>query len=129
MKQEFQHPALRYYNPETGEYDESQNENENGIIICDGKYEVCPECNGHGTHFRRDLDENAMVESMREDGDDEGIDRYYSGAFDEVCNECYGKRVVFSPTLPEWAEKLLFSWYECKRKHREISAAERRLGA
>lgn len=129
MKMNYQHEALTYYNPTTGERDENEIINPNGEMLCECKYEVCNNCGGHGTHFRRDLDENNLYESMLEDGDDEGIEAYYNGAYDSVCNSCKGLRVVKNPTLPEWAEKLIWDWYECERIDRAYSDAERRFGA
>lgn len=64
-----------------------------------GKMEVCGNCDGHGTAFRRDLDENRLVDLMEEDGDDEGLEDYRRGQFDEVCTECKGRNVV---EVPDW---------------------------
>lgn len=127
MKINYQHPALAYYNPITGEYNEDMNEE--GLIYVEANYEVCPTCSGHGYHFRSDLDENALVEGMRDDCDEEGIDAYFGGSFDQVCSECNGQRVVASPILPEWANELMYSWRRSENEHRAISDAERRLGA
>jgi len=118
MKVNFQHKALEHH----------ENYPDGGLMV-GGKYEVCTTCNGHGTHFRSDLDENNLVDMMREDGDYDGIEDYYNGAFDQVCSECKGKRVVFIPILPEWAEELMWIWYESEREHRACRDAERRVGA
>ena len=64
-----------------------------------GKMEVCGNCRGHGTAFRRDLDENRLVDLMEEDGDDEGLEDYRRGHFNEVCTECKGRNVV---EVPDW---------------------------
>lgn len=122
----YQHDAFMYLNPVTGEYDER--ENEEGILRVKATYSVCSRCHGHGTHFRSDLDENRLIDNMREDGDDEGIEAYYSGAFDEVCEECNGNRVVAQPILPEWAKKVLDEWYEYKWRSKMESEAERMMG-
>ena len=127
MKINYKHPALEYCNPLTGEYDE--NINENGEIYVDATYEVCPTCEGHGFHFRSDLDENNLIDGMQEDGDYEGIESYYSGAFDESCNQCAGQRVVQRPNLPKWAEIMVYHWRQSQRESEAISAAERRVGA
>ena len=127
MKINFKHPALEYSNPLTGEYDE--NINWEGEITVEGTYEVCPTCQGNGSHFRSDLDENNLMDGMQEDGDYEGIESYYAGQFDENCTQCYGKRVVERPNLPKWAEELVYQWRQSERESAAISAAERRVGA
>jgi len=86
-KLRFEHPALKYCDEHDG----------TDFLMVDGKMEVCPECQGTGSHVRKDLDDSAMVDSMREDGDDEGLRRYFSGAFDEVCRVCGGDNVVLEP--------------------------------
>jgi hypothetical protein len=127
MKTNYQHDALMYRDPETGEYNEDVNEE--GILNVEAHYIVCPTCNGHGHHFRSDLDENHLLNMMEEDGDYGGIESYHRGSFDQVCNHCNGKRVVLDPVLPEWAEKLMIDWYWEERRSSDIQAAERRMGA
>jgi hypothetical protein len=127
MKMNYQHPALAYHNPITGEYNEDMNEN--GLIYVEATYEVCSTCGGHGSHFRSDLDENALIDGMREDGDEDGIDSYYGGAFDQICSECRGQRVVSSPMLPEWANEAIYQWRKSENESRAIRDAERRVGA
>jgi len=127
MKINYQHPALEYHNPITGEYDEDMNEN--GVINVEAKYEVCSTCGGHGSHFRSDLDENTLIDGMREDGDEDGIESYYNGRFDQVCSECHGQRVVAHPILPEWASESIYQWRQSERETNAIRNAERRVGA
>jgi hypothetical protein len=126
MKMNYQHNALKYHNPTTGEYDENYTE---GTLFVNGKYEVCTTCDGNGSHFRSDLDENALIDGMREDGDEDGIDSYYAGSFDQSCDECKGKRVVFIPILPKWAYEAIYSWNKFEYESRAIRDAERRVGA
>ena len=127
MKINYQHPAFIYYDPISGEYNEDVNED--GVLHVEAKYEVCHSCEGRGSHFRNDLDENELVDSMREDGDEEGLYCYYHGYFDQVCSECRGQRVVASPVLPEWANELMYLWIKSENEHRAISNAERSVGA
>lgn len=129
MKTNYQHPALKYHCPETGRYDEYEYINSEGIIKVHGEYEVCPYCGGHGHHFRNDLDENALVQSMCEDGNEEGMESYHSGSFDEICQRCNGLRVVIKPNLPHWANVLIGEWENDEREYRATVAAERRVGA
>ena len=129
MKMIYQHKALEYHNPDTGEYDENEIINPNGELLVECSYQVCHNCGGHGTHFRRDLDENRLYESMVEDGDEDGIEAYYNGAYDCVCNSCQGLRVVKKPTLPEWAQVRICDWYESAMRYRAECNAELRAGA
>jgi DnaJ-class molecular chaperone len=118
------HPALKYV--ENEEHDGSDS------IIVQGKMEVCPTCGGTGSHVRHDLDDSAMVDSMREDGDDEGLERYFGGAFDEVCRQCGGQNVVLAPewdTVPKWASEAIEDWQESRERDRRESESERRMGA
>jgi DnaJ-class molecular chaperone len=118
MKINYQHKALEYH----------ENYPDGGLFV-EGKYEVCTTCDGHGHHFRSDLDENHMVDMMREDCDYEGIEDYYGGSFDQICSQCKGQRVVFSPILPKWAEDRIWDWHESERESRACRDAERRMGA
>jgi hypothetical protein len=67
---------------------------------------VCPTCNGNGNHFRKDLDENEMIKSIQEDGDEDSMEAYQSGAFNQICTECNGRNVIDQvnfDNLPQWA--------------------------
>jgi hypothetical protein len=127
-KKLYQSDVLSYYD-ENGNYDVNEVINPEGEFYFPAKYVVCYECNGHGTHFRRDLDENALYESMVEDGDEEGVKSYYKGRFDEVCRKCKGERVVLDYILPEWAKKEIFDFNQWQMKQDAIRNSERRVGA
>jgi len=127
-KKTIRHAAFQYHDPITGEYNEDVNP-EGEIEVTLGNYSVCPSCNGHGTHFRNDLCEQRMIDIIMEDGDEDGLRYYNQGYFDQMCDECNGKRVVREIFYPEWAEEQLNSWYDCAMESARISAAERRMGA
>jgi hypothetical protein len=130
MKMKYQHPALRYHNPLTGEYDENESINKDGVIYVECKYEVCDQCNGHGVYTRKDIDDSKLVDSMIEDGDYDGIESYYRGAYDRQCEWCRGMRVIQQPIdFPKWADKLLDEWWRCEKAHAEYSRQERMMGA
>lgn len=91
--------------------------------------EVCPTCGGTGRHFRKDLDENHLVDSFMEDGDYEGYEAYMGGAFDTICTECNGRNVVDVvdvELLPEWARKCISDWEHSEYVDRMIHEAEMR---
>lgn len=99
---------------------------EKGLVIKAQRI-VCPECNGEGKHFRRDLDENDMIASFREDGNDDGYDAYLNGAFDQICNQCKGEKVLDEPIwdeAPTWVEKCIQDWNEDKRLEEQVRRAE-----
>lgn len=123
-KFKLEHDALMYV-------EHPKHDGSNHIWVT-GEMEVCPECGGEGSHVRRDLDDSAMVDSMMEDGDEEGLNSYYRGAFDEKCTLCKGKNVVLAPThdsIPKWALDAINEWDNSERESREMEAAERRMGA
>jgi hypothetical protein len=55
---------------------------------------VCPNCNGTGASFGSDCNESSLVQGLEEDCDFEGLENYYKGAYDKICNDCNGKNVV-----------------------------------
>lgn len=99
---------------------------ETGILV-PAKKIVCPTCNGNGSHFRTDLDENLLIDGMREDGDEEGIESYQGGAFDQVCTQCNGKNVVDDvwDNLPSWAKSCISEWEHSSRVYDAECSAER----
>ena len=66
------------------------------VIYCDSgeerelpwKYEICPTCNGKGSHSLRF---GAITAADREDWDDESFQDYVDGLYDEVCGCEAGK--------------------------------------
>lgn len=60
-------------------------------------YEVCGDCEGHGTHLHRAIGEHAYsIEEFRESFDDEEAGEYFrrGGRYDVQCETCHGARVV-----------------------------------
>lgn len=59
-----------------------------------GKYEVCPRCEGEGTHVNPAVDGHGITaDEMDELGEDFRED-YIAGVYDVACSMCKGKRVV-----------------------------------
>lgn len=120
MKKSFTHPALT-------------DDDDNQIYLdVPKKMIVCPSCGGHGTHERRDIDMSAVVDSMHEDGDQDGLDHYRSGGFDTTCEECGGLRVIhefdfeyLESNYPnEWEQ--ICSYNQSAYEDAKYAAAERR---
>ena len=120
-KLKFTHPAL-----------DDQETGEQKIYWLEGIMVVCPECGGTGSHVRRDLDDSKLVEMLDADGDYEGLERYYAGAYDERCRGCDGKNVQLVPNedaLSAEDHERIQSWYESEQESRQIEMQERRAGA
>jgi len=92
---------------------------------------VCPECHGGGSHFRRDLDENRLVESMEEDGDEDGLEAYHRGGFSQTCTECKGRNVIQEVNWKEFAKKYpkeqrkINAWHRDEDEDMAYSQSER----
>jgi hypothetical protein len=57
------------------------------------KFEVCPTCDGKGSHVNPSVDcDGLTAEDFAEDPD--FLDEYVSGRYDVPCYECHGERVV-----------------------------------
>lgn len=121
QKLRFTHPALS--DDETGE---------ELVLWLTGKMQVCPACNGTGSHVRRDIDDSKLVELLDADGDYEGLERYYEGAYDVRCSECQGRNVQMLPDESELTaeqHRKIEDWYESERESMMIEMQERRAGA
>jgi len=120
----FTHSAL--YNEET---------EEQIILHLPSMRVVCPTCNGYGNHFRKDLDENALIREMHEEGDTEGFQMYRAGYFNQICTQCHGEKVIdqidweyFHSEYPKEA-KAVSEYNQQVRQWEEESEWERRMGA
>ena len=100
-----------------------------GHILVDGENIVCPNCRGTGTSERTDIDCSLLIDDMMEDGDNEGLANYNKGEYHEICPECQGNNVIFSPILPDWAAKEIDEYHRCEAEDMEYAAQERACGA
>jgi DnaJ-class molecular chaperone len=96
---------------------------------------VCPTCDGHGNHFRNDLDENSFVRECNEENDYESFQLYKSGYFNQSCSKCKGQKVIeeidweyFHSEYPNEA-KLVSDWNNQQREWLEEMEWEKRMGA
>lgn len=119
----FTHPALT---------------DENGnlrVFMLPAERVVCESCRGNGHHFRSDLDENRMIELIEEDGDEEEMEHYRRGGYDQTCHECKGRNVVdqvnwdaFGKAFPKESRKM-FNWDKSVSDSQAYAASERAFGA
>jgi len=57
------------------------------------KFEVCPVCEGKGSHVNPSIDAGGLsAEKFHDDPD--FAEQYWHGTYDQTCNRCEGKRVV-----------------------------------
>jgi hypothetical protein len=67
-------------------------------IALPSKFEVCGNCEGHGTHLREAIREHAYTaeEFAEAFDDDESREAYFKrgGIYDVTCETCHGARVV-----------------------------------
>lgn len=62
-------------------------------IALPSKFDVCPVCEGKGTHVNPSIDAGGLTARDFDDDPDFRED-YLGGRFDQTCNRCGGKRVV-----------------------------------
>lgn len=121
--QTFTHPAL---------YDENDVELKFELPVFN---QVCPRCNGDGFHGRTDIDHSRLVDSMEEDGDNEGMEDYKNGGYDVTCETCHGNNVVKSFDLVKFYEENPDMYAKICRYERDAAddrryaEQERRAGA
>ena len=90
------------------------------------KFEVCPTCQGKGTHVDPNVDAGGLTQ---EDFDDPDFkEDYLSGRFNVSCNHCNGMRVVPVPSDEEDAKAIEGLLIEKMESARE-TASELAMGA
>lgn len=99
-----------------------------GVLEVEFKYDVCPLCQGQGTHTDPSIDCCGLT-SEDFDEDPDFRENYASGVYDVTCNRCGGKRVVPVVKLPEDVQKVVDSWHADLADMRRMERAERRMGA
>ena len=101
--------------------------NENGHVKVPLAWEVCPTCNGKGTHVNPSIDCGGLSsDSFADDPDFE--DSYFSGVYDVQCYGCCGDRVL-PFCADEEVNKILDEKAEEEAYHQSERDAERRMGA
>lgn len=116
--------VIRFIHPDTDEE-----------IIIPSKFEVCSECLGKGQTVNPAIDGNGLSSEDFDEGPDFRED-YFSGAYDVVCRECKGKRVILEPDWDKMAPELKKIYgdfrhdeFMAERSDRLERDAERRMGA
>ena len=58
------------------------------------KFEVCPRCEGKGTHVNPSIDGNGITSDQWAEWTDDERDDYFNGVYDVTCYTCRGANVV-----------------------------------
>ena len=109
-----------------------ETEGDDGVITVHWlktRWEVCGTCDGEGRHVNPSIDASGITDTEWAEWEPDDRMMYTSGAYDQTCNECKGKRVV--PVVDEtdpMAKAYDKFRQECWDDARE-SAAERAMGA
>lgn len=97
-----------------------------------GKHEVCPRCEGHGTHVNPNIDGNGLSAEDFDEAGPEFREDYLGGVYDVACEECRGARVVVVPDFERWTVEQRAEYERAQREaaeSRAIENAERRAEA
>ena len=112
----------------------NDDEGEEFVVEFKARFEVCPICDGHGSHVNPSIDAGGIcLGGYDHDCDDEFLNDYTNGTFDIACQTCDGRRVV---PMIDTSDKV-YQKYKDKLKameddEREFEAecrAERMMGA
>lgn len=91
------------------------------------KFEVCPTCNGKGSHVNPSIDSHGISpEEFAEDPDFE--ESYHRGDYNVPCYECAGLRVVAVPDETTENGKLAVEKMQQQAQWAAEEAHERRMG-
>lgn len=58
------------------------------------RFEVCPRCEGAGSHVNESIDGNGITQSEMEELGEDFREDYLAGHYDVQCTVCKGQRVV-----------------------------------
>jgi hypothetical protein len=82
----------------TKEFTATDEEGDEYQVELPTRFEVCPRCEGHGTHLREGIGEHAYSREEFEEAfsDEEEREQYFKrgGRYDVSCERCSGTRVV-----------------------------------
>ncbi len=87
-------------------------------------WQVCPVCNGNGTHVNPAIDSGGIsMEDFEEDPD--FAEAYVRGDYDITCNHCQGLRVVPAVDVMQCDPDLLELWEAQEADEAEFKAVQR----
>jgi len=93
------------------------------------KWDVCPVCDGKGTHVNPGIDAGGL--SAEDMDDPDFMEDYMSGVYDQTCNHCQGRTTVAVPdwdVLDERTRKLIEEHDRAEAEYEAERQAEIRMG-
>lgn len=93
------------------------------------KFDVCPVCEGNGTHVNPAIDAGGLSSDAMDDPD--FMDSYREGHYDITCDACAGRRVVPVVDESQCTPDMLAQWHQQQdddADYRALCAAEIRAG-
>jgi len=96
------------------------------------RMEVCPTCDGRGTHVKASVDAGGYNFEDDDYDDQEGESSYWSGAYDVTCETCHGNNVVPSICREGADKETLALWddeSEEEESYERLCRMERMMGA
>ncbi len=85
------------------------------------RFEVCPTCQGRGTHVNRAIDGNGITASEMEELGDDFREDYMSGMYDVTCEECRGRNVVAVADPERASPEVKAAWAQYERAEEEAA--------
>ena len=97
------------------------------------KWEICPQCQGHGSHVDPAIDCNGITGSEWAEWDYEDQERYMSGGYDITCTQCKGEGKILLSVYDKspfgrWAMEILNDYNDRQREFALEHANELRWG-
>src|SRR5215831_3561630 len=88
------------------------------------KWQVCPRCNGNGSHVNSAIDDNGLTAADFDEDPDFG-ESYMRGDYDVTCEECDGRTTVQGVDLDRLPADVLREYEESLQEERDFQAAWR----
>lgn len=113
--------TIRFYDEQTDDYI---------FHVIPARWEICPRCNGEGTHVNLNIDGHGISQDEWErDWGDEERENYYNGVYDVVCEAgCTSGKTLVGDEARMTAEQreLHARWLEEEAERKADDAADRR---
>jgi DnaJ-class molecular chaperone len=109
--------------------DEETEENAETPFSFPAKFEVCPTCEGKGSHVDPSIDAHGITQEEFSEWSQEEKGDYFSGTYDVPCFECEGERLVAVVDESRLSAEQRVNWEKVEKYLQEAAwgrAVERR---